>query len=85
MIIGQQKFKARGVLNNASVLRQNRLLGNASIILRGCNNRYPAVSDVLVEANEIEHADFGIRVDGGVIDYLLRENQLIDVGVDKRQ
>lgn len=85
LVGGQQKDKSGDVLGYVSVLRNNRLLGNASVILRGDTAKQPVLSDILVEGNTIHDARFGVSVEAGVVDYLIRDNHFSGVDLEVKK
>jgi len=60
------------------VIRNNALLGNASVGVFTNDPKRTGIRDVLIEGNRIERADVGIYVSGGVANVLLRDNSFKD-------
>jgi hypothetical protein len=75
-VIGGQRAPNLAPLAMGSVLRRNRLLGNAHIeVMGGDNPRAPGVRDVIVENNVIERSDVLIKRDRGTVGVLLSGNR----------
>jgi len=78
---GSQKPPNTAPLSMATVIRGNRLEGNAHIEVRGTSKSAHGVQDVVIEHNTISHAATGIIVDEGSTGVLLRNNSFDDVAM----
>jgi hypothetical protein len=63
------------------VVRGNDLMSNSRIEVRGTNNYRSGIADVLIENNQIAHADDGISLDGSAQQALVIGNTFEDVPV----
>ena len=61
------------------VIRRNSLANNANIAVGGIENTPPSVRDVVIEGNQIAHADAGITLAGPTAGIYLRANLFDDV------
>jgi hypothetical protein len=69
----------RTPLIRGTIIRGNRLEGNAHIEINGRSTDFASVKDVIVEANSIEHADVGIVLHGLLEGVYQRKNAFVDV------
>lgn len=61
------------IMNYGSIVRNNTLTGNASIVLRGTSPTHPELSTAIVEHNRVELRERGIYLEG-VANVLVRDN-----------
>lgn len=69
----------RTPLIRGTIIRGNRLEGNAHIEINGRSTEFASIKDVIVEANSIEHADVGIVRQGLLDGVYRRKNAFVDV------
>lgn len=84
-VTGRQYDGNDTLLTFGIVIRGNRLRSGTSIVVNGRSAASPAVRNVLVEQNEIDHADVGISIGPGVEELILRDNVTSDVRVPVKQ
>jgi len=76
---GMQRPPNATPLALGTIHRRNHLHSNAHMQVTGINPSAPGVKDVIIENNIVEHADVGLKVDGGCIGVLQRGNIFNDV------
>lgn len=77
MVWGRQAAPSVTPLVLGTIVRGNKLSGNASIQIKGISQENPAVSDVVIEDNKIERSDLGVIADHGASRVLARNNQIL--------